>query len=87
MNDEKLRDFGVLAITELHVWKQGDTLVIVPMGHSNWTRMTPPVQEEGRWAVRSMLWVRKDAHAPLSTLHLLHLAHGLVPLVALPLHR
>jgi endonuclease/exonuclease/phosphatase family metal-dependent hydrolase len=48
MNDEKLRDFGVLAITEPHVWKQGDTLVIVPMGHSNWTRMTPTVQEEGR---------------------------------------
>ena len=55
MNDEKLRDFGVLAITEPHVRKQGDTLVIVPTGHPNWTRMIPTEQEEGRWAVRSML--------------------------------
>jgi hypothetical protein len=63
MNDEKLRDFGVLAITEPHVRKQGDTLIIVPMGHSNWTRMIPTVQEEGLWAVRSMLWVHKDLEA------------------------
>jgi hypothetical protein len=60
MNDEQLRDFGVLAITEPHVWKQGDTLITVPAGHSNWTRMIPTVQEEAGWAVRSMLWVRKD---------------------------
>jgi hypothetical protein len=63
MNDEELRHFGILAITEPHVWKQGNTLVIVPMGHSNWTRMTPTVQEESQWAVRSMLWVRKDLEA------------------------
>src|SRR5690349_17089782 len=63
VNDEQLRDFGVLAITEPHVWKQGDTLAIVPMGHSNWTRLIPTVQEAGRWAVRSMLWVRKDLEA------------------------
>lgn len=63
MNDEELRDFGVLAITEPHIWKQGDTLVIVPMEHSNWTKMIPTVQEEGRWAVRSMLWIRKDLEA------------------------
>jgi hypothetical protein len=63
MNDEELRDFGVLAITEPHVWKQEDTLVIAPIGYPNWTRMIPTVQEEGRWAVRSMLWIRKDLEA------------------------
>ena len=63
MNDERPRDFGVLAITEPHVWKQGATLITVPTGHSNWTRMIPTAQDEGRWAVRSMLWVRKDLEA------------------------
>ena len=48
MNDKQLRDFGVLAITEPHIWKQGATLVIVPTGHANWTRMILTVQEEGR---------------------------------------
>jgi hypothetical protein len=43
MNDEGLRDFGILAITEPHVWKQGDTLIIAPIGHPNWTRMIPTV--------------------------------------------
>ena len=63
LNDESLRDFGVLAVTEPYVWKQADTLVTVPMGHSNWTRIMPNVHEDGRWAVRSMLWVRKDMEA------------------------
>ena len=63
MNDEALQDFGVLAITEPHIWKRGDALITVPTAHSNWTRMIPTVQEEGRWAVRSMLWIRKDLEA------------------------
>jgi hypothetical protein len=33
------------------------------MGHSNWTRMIPTVQREGRWAVRSMLWIQRDIEA------------------------
>ena len=63
MNDEQLRDYGVLAITEPYVWKQGHTLTTVPTRHANWTKMIPTVQEESRWAVRSMLWVRKDLEA------------------------
>ena len=63
INNEQLQDFGVLAITEPDVWKQGNTLITVPTGQSNWTRMIPTMQEEGRWAVRSMLWFRKDLEA------------------------
>lgn len=63
MNDSQLRNFGVLAITEPHVWKEGNTLITVPTGHGNWTKMIPTMQEEGQWAVRSMLWVRKDLEA------------------------
>ena len=30
------------------------------MGHHRWTAILPSERHSGRWAVRSMLWVRKD---------------------------
>jgi hypothetical protein len=63
MNDERLKDFGALAISEPPAWKSDGTVVTVPMGHLNWTKMIPTVQREEGWAVRSMLWVRKDMEA------------------------
>ncbi|KAJ5215331.1 reverse transcriptase [Penicillium cinerascens] len=33
------------------------------MGHHKWTKMVPSTWREGRWAVRSMLWVNKDVEA------------------------
>lgn len=60
LNDEAIKDFGFLAILEPHSWKDGDTLIVAPMGHYNWTKFTPTVQHTGRWAIRSMLWVCKD---------------------------
>ena len=60
MNDDNLRDFGVLMVTEPHVWRQAETLGTAPMGNLNWTRVMPSMYEDSRWAVRSMLWVRKD---------------------------
>ena len=58
MNDEQLRDFSALAISEPWIWRIDNELV--PKGYSNWTRVLPTLQNEGRWAVRSMLWIRKD---------------------------
>ena len=58
MNDEQLKEFSALAITEPWTWRVNDELV--PKGYSNWSRILPIVQYEGRWAVRSMLWIRKD---------------------------
>jgi exonuclease III len=63
MNNEQFREYAVLAITEPYVKKQGDRLITMPTGHANWTKMIPTIQEESRWAVRSMLWVRKDLEA------------------------
>jgi hypothetical protein len=63
MNDEQLQNFEILAISEPYVWRNDDTLITVPMGHANWTKMTPTAQHEGRWAIRSMLWIRKDIEA------------------------
>src|SRR5258706_16452575 len=60
MNDPRLRDFGVLAISEPHSWTTGNEVITIPMGHPNWTKMIPTVQRRERRAVRSMLWIRKD---------------------------
>jgi hypothetical protein len=63
MNDEQLKNCGVLAISEPYARIIDGTLVTVPMGHSNWTKMVPTVQRGERWAFRSMLWIRKDIAA------------------------
>ena len=63
MNDESLRHFGVLAISEPYVRTIENTVVTAPTGHANWTKMVPSVQRQGRWAFRSMLWIRKDIKA------------------------
>ena len=60
MNDPRLRDFGVLAISEPYSWTTGNEVITIPMGRANWTKMIPTVQRRERWAVRSMLWIRKD---------------------------
>jgi hypothetical protein len=33
------------------------------MGHHKWIKMVSSIWREGRWAVRSMLWVNKDVEA------------------------
>ena len=58
MNDEQLIEFSALAISEPWIWRIDNELV--PKGYSNWTRILPSVQAEGRWVARSMLWIRKD---------------------------
>jgi hypothetical protein len=63
MNDAQLRDFGVLAISEPYVRTIDNTAVTVPTGHANWTKMVPSEQRQGRWAFRSMLWIRRDIEA------------------------
>lgn len=63
MNDERLKEFAVLAISEPYVRTIDNNVITVPMKHSNWTKMVPTVQREERWAFRSMLWIRKDIEA------------------------
>jgi exonuclease III len=63
MNDKQLEEFGVLAISEPYAWVTNGTVVTVPIGHSNWTKLIPTVQHREKWGVRSMLWIRKDIEA------------------------
>jgi ribonuclease HI len=60
MNDEKLQEFAVVAVQEPWARKVENQVLTIPMGHPNWVKMVPTVWREGRWAIRSMLWLNKD---------------------------
>ncbi|KAL2024729.1 hypothetical protein VTK56DRAFT_6930 [Thermocarpiscus australiensis] len=63
MNDEEIQDATVLAIQEPQARRIQGRLLTTPMGHHGWIKMVPSTWREGRWAVRSMLWVNKDVEA------------------------
>ena len=65
LNDDSLKDFSVLAISEPYSWrsKENNSTVVIPVQHHCWTKMTPTSLHNGRWAIRSMLWIRRDLEA------------------------
>jgi endonuclease/exonuclease/phosphatase family metal-dependent hydrolase len=64
LNDEDLRNYAALMISEPHAWptEEGE-LVTVPRYHANWEKMIPLTRKPERWQIRSMLWIRKDITA------------------------
>jgi hypothetical protein len=65
LNDDNLKDFSALAISEPYSWRarENNTTVVVPIQHPNWTKMIPTALHDGRWPIRSMLWIRRDLEA------------------------
>src|SRR2546421_1485080 len=63
MNDEEIQNAAVLAIQEPQARRIKGRLLTAPMRHHRWTKMVPSTWREGRWAIRSMLWVNKDVEA------------------------
>jgi len=59
MNDASLKGYTALAISEPYVFEMEGKVRTSPMGHQSWTAILPSQRHDGRWAVRSMLWVRK----------------------------
>ncbi|EAQ91643.1 hypothetical protein CHGG_03578 [Chaetomium globosum CBS 148.51] len=60
LNDEGLKDFAVLAISEPYARLIEGSVTTVPMSHYNWTKLIPTTRREATWPIRSMLWVRSD---------------------------
>jgi hypothetical protein len=60
MNDVDLKDYAALVISEPYVLEMDRKVTTSPIGHQGWTAVLPSERHEGRWAVRSMLWVRRD---------------------------
>src|SRR5271168_100769 len=63
LNDDNLKDFGVLAISEPYSWRDDHGTVVIPIQHHNWTKLIPTAFHDGRWPIRSMLWIRSDLDA------------------------
>ena len=63
MNDEEMQDVTAIAIQEPHARRVQGRLLTTPMLHHKWTKMVPSTWREGRWPIRSMLWVSREAEA------------------------
>ena len=63
MNDEDTQNAVELAIQEPQARRIQGRLLTTPTGHHKWTKMVPSTWREGRWAIRSMLWVNRDVEA------------------------
>ena len=63
MNDEDTQNAVAVAIQEPQARRIQGRLLTTPMGHHKWTKMVPSTWREGRWAIRSMLWVNKEIEA------------------------
>ena len=62
INNESLKDFGAILISEPHVWRNNEgRAILTPITHHNWTKIEPLIlNNEGRWAYHSMIWARAD---------------------------
>ena len=60
LNDESLKDFSILAITEPNSWRNKGKTIVTLAGHQNWIKCLPTAQNKGDWAYRSMIWARGD---------------------------
>lgn len=63
MNDEEIRNTAVILIQEPQARNIAGRLLTTPMAHKGWAKMTPSVWSEGRWAIRSMLWINESLEA------------------------
>ena len=90
INDEQLKDYGVLFVSEPHAWRSSQSNIIsTPTSHRNWAKVEPEARDKTGWVYRSMLWIKNDiemeqVQAPSSdiTTALIWLPHQTILLVS-----
>jgi hypothetical protein len=60
MNDVNLKEYAALVLSEPYVFEMDGKVTTSPIGHQDRMAILPSKRHFGRWAVRSMLWVRRD---------------------------
>lgn len=55
MNDESLKEYTALAISEPYVFEMHGHVRTDSTGHQSWTAILPSQRHDGRWTVRIML--------------------------------
>ncbi|KAJ6437619.1 calcineurin-like phosphoesterase [Purpureocillium lavendulum] len=63
MNNDTLKDYGVLAVAEPYARLADGKVITSPMWQNNWTGMMPTRWHDALCPIRSMLWVRSDIEA------------------------
>ena len=80
IEDPGLKEYTAAVVSEPYIFEMDGKVGISPMGHQGWTAILP---SDGRWAVRSMLWVRRDVECEqVSVPFLLRLLDRLVLLAS-----
>jgi hypothetical protein len=60
MNHVSLKEYAALVISKPHILEMNGKATTSPMRHQGWMATFPNKRHDGRWAVQSMLWVRRD---------------------------
>lgn len=60
MNDVTLKDHAAVVVSEPYVVEMKGKILTSPREHQGWTAILSSERHDGRWAMRSMLWVRMD---------------------------
>lgn len=55
INNDKIKDYRVVAVSEPYTRIIENAVVTSPMGHSYWTKMISTERYDRRWPIRSML--------------------------------
>ena len=82
INNENLRDFLVLLISEPHVWRDNEGRAILTLiAHNNWIKTESTIlNTKNRWAYCSMIWTWSDLEAEQVRINLLDIIAAIIKL-------
>jgi hypothetical protein len=64
MNDEELKDYTVILMSEPWCTTIDEEVITIPQFHRSWTKFHPTtLDKERRWPLRSLLWINTEIEA------------------------